>query len=83
MYCNVDPFSLPLAAAVEHIPPKNQHTVRYYGLYSNKRRGMDARARRPSPKLCCAAASARKVKILSRTRSVRKLESSVFHAASR
>ena len=47
-----------LAAAVEHIPPKNQHTVRYYGLYSNKRRGMDAKARRPPPKLCCAAASA-------------------------
>ena len=47
-----------LVAAVEHIPPKNQHTVRDYGLYSNKRRGMDARARRPPPKLCCAAASA-------------------------
>ena len=45
-----------LAAAVEHIPPKNQHTVRYYGLYSNKRRGMDAKARRPAPKLCPSAA---------------------------
>jgi len=30
-----------LAAAVEHIPPKNQHTVRYYGRYSNKCRGME------------------------------------------
>ncbi len=47
-----------IAAAVEHIPPKNQHTVRYYGLYSNKRHGMDAKARRPPPKLCCASASA-------------------------
>ena len=47
-----------LAAAVDHIPPKNQHTVRYYGLYSNKRRGMDAKARRPRPKLCRASASA-------------------------
>ena len=40
-----------LAAAVEHIPPKNQHTVRYYGLYSNKRRGMDARNGRPRPSM--------------------------------
>jgi len=38
-----------LAAAVEHIPPKGQQTIRYYGLYSNKRRGMDARAGRPRP----------------------------------
>jgi len=30
-----------LAAALEHIPPKHQQTVRYYGLYSNKHRGMD------------------------------------------
>ena len=40
-----------LAAAVEHIPPKGQHTVRYYGLYSNKRRGMDARNGRPRPSM--------------------------------
>ena len=33
-----------LAAAVEHIPPKNQHTVRYYGRYSNKCRGMEVQA---------------------------------------
>ena len=24
-----------LAAAIEHIPPKGQQTIRYYGLYSN------------------------------------------------
>jgi len=45
-----------LAAAVEHIPPKGQQTVRYYGLYSNKRRGMDARAGRPRPTMREAAA---------------------------
>jgi hypothetical protein len=28
-----------LAAAVEHIPPKGQQTIRYYGIYSNKHRG--------------------------------------------
>ena len=30
-----------LAAAIEHIPPKGQQTIRYYGLYSNKCRGRD------------------------------------------
>jgi hypothetical protein len=45
-----------LAAAVEHIPPKGQQTVRYYGVYSNKRRGMDARAGRPRPTMREAAA---------------------------
>lgn len=29
-----------LAAAIQHIPPKYQQTVRYYGLYSNKTRGL-------------------------------------------
>ena len=29
-----------LAAAVQHIPPKGQQTVCYYGLYSNKSRGL-------------------------------------------
>ena len=29
-----------LAAAIEHIPPKGQQTIRYYGLYSNKTRGL-------------------------------------------
>ena len=38
-----------LAAAIEHIPPKGQQTVRYYGPYSNKRRGMDAKAGRARP----------------------------------
>jgi len=28
-----------IAAALLHIPPKGQQTVRYYGLYSNKTRG--------------------------------------------
>lgn len=36
-----------LAAAVEHIPPKNQHTIRYYGRYSNKSRGLEVRSWRP------------------------------------
>ena len=30
----------PLLLSVQHIPPKGQQTVRYYGLYSNKARGM-------------------------------------------
>ena len=29
-----------LAAAIDHIPPRGQQTIRYYGLYSNKSRGM-------------------------------------------
>ncbi|MCB1134148.1 MAG: transposase, partial [Verrucomicrobiae bacterium] len=37
-----------LAAAVEHIPPKNQHTIRYYGRYSNKSRGLEVRPWKPS-----------------------------------
>lgn len=36
----VFPVSDFLAAAVQHIPPKGQQTVRYYGLYSNKSRGI-------------------------------------------
>ncbi|MFT5471038.1 MAG: hypothetical protein ACI8UO_006171 [Verrucomicrobiales bacterium] len=38
-----------LAAAIEHIPPKGQHLVRYYGLYSNKRCGVDAKAGKQRP----------------------------------
>ena len=34
-----------IAATVEHIPPKGQQTIRYYGRYSNKRRGWDAKHR--------------------------------------
>ena len=29
-----------LAAVIDHIPPKGRQTVRYYGLYSNKCRGL-------------------------------------------
>ncbi len=29
-----------IAAAIDHLPPKGQQTVRYYGIYSNKSRGM-------------------------------------------
>jgi hypothetical protein len=36
-----------LAAVIEHIPPKSQHTIRYYGLYSNKSRGMNRPAVQP------------------------------------
>jgi hypothetical protein len=32
-----------LAALVDHIPPKSKHTVRYYGVYSNKSRGQISR----------------------------------------
>ncbi|MBL9155007.1 MAG: transposase [Verrucomicrobiales bacterium] len=48
---NYQVFTAPdfLAALVEHIPPKSQHTVRYYGLYSNKSRGLGAKAGRPRP----------------------------------
>ena len=40
-----------LAATVEHIPPKGQQTVRYYGLYSNKSRGMAAKNGRRRPEM--------------------------------
>lgn len=33
-------FHHELAAAIEHIRPKSQQTIRYYGLYSNRSRGM-------------------------------------------
>ena len=29
-----------LAEFTQHIPPKGSHTIRYYGFYSNKTRGM-------------------------------------------
>ena len=29
-----------LAAAIDHIPPRGHQTIRYYGLYSNKSRGL-------------------------------------------
>ncbi len=34
------PFGRLLAAAIEHIPPKGQQNIRYYGLYSNKSRDL-------------------------------------------
>jgi hypothetical protein len=40
-----------IAATVEHIPPKSQQTVRYYGLYSNKSRGLAAKLGSPRPQL--------------------------------
>jgi hypothetical protein len=40
-----------LAATVEHIPPKGQQMVRYYGLYSNKSRGMAAKNGRKRPEM--------------------------------
>ena len=40
-----------IAATVEHIPPKSQQTVRYYGLYSNKSRGLAAKLGSPRPRL--------------------------------
>ena len=40
-----------IAATVEHIPPKSQQTVRYYGLYSNKSRGLEAKLGSPRPQL--------------------------------
>ncbi len=40
-----------IAAVVEHIPPKGQQTVRYYGRYSNKSRGLDAKYGRTQPEL--------------------------------
>jgi hypothetical protein len=36
-----------IAAAVDHIPPKGQQTVRYYGIYSNKSRGITPRSSAP------------------------------------
>ena len=32
-----------IAALVDHIPPKSKHSVRYYGVYSNKNRGRMSR----------------------------------------
>jgi len=33
-----------LAELTQHIPPKGSHTIRYYGAYSNKSRGMRKKA---------------------------------------
>ena len=47
---NFEIFKAPdfIAAALLHLPPKGQQTVRYYGVYSNKTRG---RARETSPSI--------------------------------
>jgi hypothetical protein len=39
---NFEIFKAPdfIAAALLHLPPKGQQTVRYYGVYSNKTRGL-------------------------------------------
>jgi len=34
-----DPLDF-LAEVTQHIPNKGEHQVRYYGMYSNKKRGM-------------------------------------------
>ena len=49
-----------IAASVEHIPPKGQQTIRYYGRYSNKRRGWETKNRIHSPQLAATNLSARK-----------------------
>lgn len=40
--CSVELFSGPdfIAALAEHIPPKGFQTLRFYGYYSNKSRGL-------------------------------------------
>ena len=37
-----------LAAAIDHIPPRGQQTIRYYGVYSNKSRGMSRPSAAPT-----------------------------------
>ncbi|MBN1576868.1 MAG: transposase [Chitinispirillaceae bacterium] len=41
-----DPLDF-LAAATQHIPNKGEHQIRYYGWYSNKRRGMNGKSGKP------------------------------------
>ena len=38
-FSKVDPLDF-LAQVTQHIPNKGEHQIRYYGWYSNKRRGM-------------------------------------------
>ena len=37
-----DPLDF-LAEVTQHIPNKGEHQIRYYGWYSNKKRGMQAK----------------------------------------
>ena len=53
-----------LAAAVDHIPPKSRHTIRYYGVYSNKSRGMERRSPPDSPPPVVAAPHASSARAL-------------------
>ena len=52
-----------LAEFTQHIPPKGSHTIRYYGFYSNKSRGMRKKAEEgaepPSQGDACATPTAR------------------------
>ncbi|MBN1575453.1 MAG: transposase, partial [Chitinispirillaceae bacterium] len=41
-----DPLDF-LAAVTQHIPDKGEHQIRYYGWYSNKRRGMQGKRGKP------------------------------------
>jgi hypothetical protein len=41
-----DPFDF-LAEITQHIPNKGEHQVRYYGWYSNKKRGMAEKTKKP------------------------------------
>ena len=42
-----DPLDF-LAEVTQHIPNKGEHQIRYYGAYSNKSRGMKAKAQKPA-----------------------------------
>ena len=57
---NFEIFKAPdfITAALLHLPPKGQQTVRYYGVYSNKARG---RPRETSPNILNTCPNQRKV----------------------
>jgi len=43
-----DPLDF-LAEVTQHIPDMGEHLIRYYGWYSNKKRGQRAQAQPPPP----------------------------------
>ena len=43
-----DPLDF-LAEVTQHIPEQGEHLIRYYGWYSNKKRGQRAMAQPPTP----------------------------------
>ncbi len=43
-----DPLDF-LAEVTQHIPEQGEHLIRYYGWYSNKKRGQRAKTQRPTP----------------------------------